>query len=400
MVLPSTTACLTWFIATLLMYSELKGWISDTELPEIRYREVAPFIFGMNLCAIICFTLVHELRPRTYRSELITSGETLEMCEKILTQYRWILWVCVGAGLTLFIYFLSLGIKLTSFSDYRIMALTVEKVGYAALAKRIGGHIGVLGAFYLFILGYKQAQTELDFKEFLKCILMYACVNLSVGGRAWLIASLLPYACGFFLGNSEGAETNRTELKKLGMVFLIAISSFSILGNLRSEASYQKSFLEKFLYYTDGPKMANLVLNTFPTGTYDLEYGQANFMSFIKTSEMTKSFNASIKDDIGLSVTVRSTIPALYYDFGYTGGIIMWGILCGLLEWICLNLRDKGTLFSLLLFSVCAIIPFQSPIGGVFVLAMPSFEWLFLLWILRKYIFTNYIPKLIPYHTR
>ena len=143
--------------------------------------------------------------------------------------------------------------------------------------------------------------------------------------------------------------------------------------------------------------MANLVISTFPDGTYDLEYGQANFLSFIKTSKMTTAFNESIKHDIGLSVTVRSTIPALYYDFGFTGGMIVWGILCGILEIICLNIRNKGTLFSLLLFSTCATIPFQSPIGGVFVLAMPSFEWLLLLWLLRKHIFNRYKSDIIPY---
>ena len=399
LILPSTIACFTWIVACILMYAEIKGWISVNPLSENTYVLVAPFIFGMNLCAILCFIIAHiyvdgkNLTPSIY----IQNGQTLEMCDNLLRKYRWILWVCVGVGFALIVFFFSLGINFTSFSDYRVVAVTVKKVGYASLAQRIGGHIGILGAFYIIILGYKQSQSSIDLKELLKCILMYSSVNISIGGRVWLLSSILPYFTGYLLGKSvESRKSTFGELKKLVPIIVVAICFFSILGNLRSDANHQLNFFEKFLYYTDGPKMANRVMNTFPEGSYSLEYGQANFLNFIQTSPMTMRFNDSIKDNIALTVTVRSSIPALYYDFGYIGGMIMWGILCGILEIICLKLEKKGTLFSIITFGTCAVIPFQAPVGSVFALATPSFEWILLLCLLRNHIFKSFNSNLIP----
>lgn len=399
LIIPSTIATFTWIVACLLMYAELNNWIPNFNLPTNVYSKVAEFIFGMNLCSILGFSIAHKYINNNHNDSgiRISNTETLEMCEQALMQFKWILWVCVGVGITLVVFFLSLGLNINSFSDYRLMAVTVEKIGYAALAKRIGGHIGIVGAFYLIILGYKQSKTGIDLKELLTCVLMYSSVNIAIGGRVWLLSSTLPYITGYLLGKSDSGNYDKSDLKKLGTLALIAIISFSIMGNLRSDDQHQHSFVEKFLYYTDGPKMANIVMNTFPEGTYPLEYGGANFLQFIKESPMTNRFSESIKDNIALTVTVRSTIPALYYDFGYLGGMIAWGVICGLLEALCLSLRHKGTLFSILLFGTCATIPFQSPVGSVFVLAMPSFEWLLLLWLFRGKIFSKFNPETIPY---
>lgn len=399
LILPSTIACFTWLVACLLMYAELRNWFPNIQLAHNAYSNVAEFIFGMNLCAIIGFILAHQYIKHncTTTYSTLSKSQTLEMCDQILIQFKWILWICVGVGITLIIFFMTLGLNINSFSDYRLMAVTVEKVGYAALAKRIGGHIGILGTFYLIILGYKQSQSEVDLRKLIKCILMYSSVNLAIGGRVWLMASTLPYITGYLLGNSLNSNYNKSNLKKISIVLFMAIVAFSVMGNLRSDDKHQLAFFEKFLYYTDGPKMANIVMNTFPEGTYPLEYGNANFLQFLKQSPMTSRFNESIKDNIALSVTVRSNIPSLYYDFGFYGGMIAWGIICGLLEAFCLSLRHKGTLFSILLFGTCAVIPFQSPVGSVFVLAMPSFEWLLLLWLFRGKIFNRFNPETIPY---
>ncbi|MBD5367558.1 MAG: oligosaccharide repeat unit polymerase [Bacteroides sp.] len=405
LVLPSVMTCFTWFVATILMYGELKGLIIEFPLSAFRYERVAPFIFGMNLSAIVCFVVTHSLVEHHLppQPSQVCPQDTLGMCNELLYRFKWVLWVCVGVGVTLVVFFLTLGIDITSFSDYRIMAVTVEKVGIAALAKRIGGHIGIIGGFYLMILGYKQAQTELDIRELLKCILMYSAVNLSIGGRVWLLASTLPYVTGYMFGKSQPIversqelfEQSKANMKKLGMVLVVWVSLFSILGNLRSDESYQKGFFEKFLYYTDGAKVSNIVLSMYPDGSYPLEYGQASIFNSISPSNMTTKFKDAIKDDIGLSVTVRSCIPALYYDFGFWGGMIMWGVLCGILELICLRIQFKGTLFSILWFCTLADLPFQSPIAPPFLLAFPAFEWLLLLWLLRKYIFVNYNPKVV-----
>lgn len=91
--------------------------------------------------------------------------------------------------------------------------------------------------------------------------------------------------------------------------------------------------------------MANMVMMQYPPGTYPLEYGKSEFLQKWIPSPMTQKFEKSIEDNIALSVTVKSAIPYLYYDWGYYGGFIMWGVYAFILEVICISLIKKKSIF-------------------------------------------------------
>ena len=100
-------------------------------------------------------------------------------------------------------------------------------------------------------------------------------------------------------------------------MFGILAIVFSLMGIARDDRDIDKAFIDKFLYFTDGAKMTNMVLRQFPPGSFELEYGKSEFLRQFVPSPMDQKFFRSISDDAGLTVTVQSAIPPLYYDFGY-----------------------------------------------------------------------------------
>ena len=153
--------------------------------------------------------------------------------------------------------------------------------------------------------------------------------------------------------------------------------------------SGESNFLDKFLYLTDGSRMTNIVFNTFHEGTFSYEYGKSTLLQGITTSPMTQRFAQSISHDIGLSVTVKSIMPYLYYDFGFWGGAAFWGIICFFLEYICIRLKYSNTIISILMFCLLSGILFQAPVGSIFANNTPVLYWIIILYVFRNRFFNT-----------
>ncbi len=372
------------------MLFEVKGWIRPTPLNERVYEYVAPFILGMVSFSVIGFTAAQILADSAGLPGRSAQALTERQLELALKRFFWIPVACVIVGLMTVSFLFSVG-GFDNLDNYRLIAVTTKRSGYGALAQRLSGHLSILGSFYLMIVGYKQAVSGIKLKETFKYLFMIASVNLAIGGRVWLVSTSLPWMTGFFLARATRADavSMRKSARKLILVATMVIGLFSMIGMLRSSGGLNKggSFFTKFLYYTDGPKIANMVLKQYPPGTFQLEYGKANFLTSWVASPMTQRFAKSIEHDVGLSVTVRSTIPAIYYDFGYCGGLLMWGVICGILEFLCLQLKKINSLMGIVAFGSLATILYQSPVGSVLIMAVPVMEWLMIIYVFRRSLF-------------
>ena len=402
--IPSTVHTFTWLITSIFMYLELEGKMGDN-ITINEYSIVAEYILYMMLASIIGFIFAHLYRrPRihyNYQEQCIP----IEVVEAILKKFHWLLYICLIVGILQIAFLVSIG-GFESLEDYRIIAVSAKRSGYGAIAQQLSGHMAILGGFYLSLLGYKHSISGVNLKEFIKNGACVALLNMAIGGRGWILAITLPYAIAYFYGmyKHKSIETKKrwkNDKRKFIIIGATLILTFSIIGLVRNTSTAEgdnkvKVFFNKFLYYTDGPKMANMVMTQYPQGTYPLEYGKSEFLQKWIPSPMAQKFAASIEDDIALSVTVKSTIPYLYYDWGYIGGIFMWGIYAFILEVICISLLKKKTIFSLLIFVQLAQLLFQSPIGNIFIFAVPVFQWLIILYLLRKYIFKS-IPNINKY---
>ena len=404
LLLPSTVHTFTWLITSIFMYMELEGKMGNN-ITENEYSIIAEYIFYMMLASIAGFSFAHIYKkPRIY-GNIQEQNIPIETVNAILKKFHWLLYVCLVVGAMQIAFLVSIG-GFDSLANYRVIAVSAQRNGYGAIAQQLSGHLSILGGFYLSLLGYKHSITGVNMKEFLKVAACIAMLNMAIGGRVWIITVTLPYVIAYFYGmyKEKTIQTKKrwkNDKRKFITIGCTFITLFSIIGLVRNAETAEgdnntKEFFDKFLYFTDGPKMANMVMKEYPPGTYPLEYGKSEFLQKWIPSPMTTKFAKSIEDNIALSVTVKSTIPYLYYDWGYAGGFIMWGVYAFILEIICIALIKKRTIFALLIFVQLSQLLFQSPIGNIFIYAVPVFQWLLIIYLFRKFIFRG-IPNINNY---
>lgn len=395
--LPSVIHTSIWIITIVLIICQLKGLFVSNIVGNNTFNHSSKFICALMVASVVGFTTAHIL---TARQEMELSVQLVDAnsIDSILERFKWVPYACGIVGIILFVYLISRIGNVDSLGDYRAMAITTKKVGYAAIPQRISGHINILGGFFLMLLGYRYGQTGIDIKNFLKYVLLCSAINMSIGGRVWILSSTLPFLISFFFSRKYSQvdnDTQRTDKKKILYIVLIFISLFSVIGALRSRTG-ESNFVDKFLYLTDGSRMTNIVYNTFPEGSYNYEYGKSTLLQPFIQSPMTQKFSQSISYDIGLSVTVKSIMPYLYYDFGFLGGALFWSIICFIVEYFSIILKYKSTIISILLFCQLCGLLFQSPVGHVFAVNMPAFEWLLILFLLKNKLFVVNYNQHIP----
>lgn len=397
LLLPSIVSSFTWLVASTLMMCETTGLLKTSF--STHYDNVAPFVLYMGLSSIFAFSLAHFTAQINYNvagSPIIP----LNILNQLVEKFRWVLYIVAACAICILGTLYSIG-GFSSFGDYRVLAVTTEFRGLAGLAVRISNHLSFIGAMYLMIVGMKQARTGLRIKELLICILLYGAANIATAGRAWIVAASLPFINGFLLERYRiYFFTKKTMVKikpmKIIALFIMILSLFSVIGEARSDmagAAKNSSFIQKFLYYTDGLHMSEIILNKYKPGSFDYELGKNTIFQYGESS-MAKRFNTETNERY--KVIVKSVIPSLYYDYGYEGGLVFWGLLCFLLEYICLRIRFTKNLIGCLLFCSLSAILYQAPIGNVIQMSIPMLEWLLIIFVFRKFIFSK-VRGIAPY---
>lgn len=386
LLLPSIIHTGIWGATSLVMIFQIKGlFISQAENESV-FSLSSKYMCFIVLSSIIGFTLAHIASQNIRNNKNLCEEES--SIELILKKFQWIPYLCAITGGVLFIYIISSIGNFSTFSDYRVLSITLERVGYISIVQRISGHVVILGSFYLMLLGYKMGKDGLNMRKFITNALLCSMVNIIIGGRLWLVTSTLPFLITFIFSRScanVNDDVKRKDKRNIFYIVLGVIILFSVLGILRTDIGNTK-LMDKLLYLTDGLRMTNMALKQYPPDSYNLEYGRSEFLTAWFNSPMADNFNKSLAHDVGLSVTVKSSLPYLYFDFGFIGGIVMWGIYCFLIEYACMRLRYTKTIFGILLFGQLSFLLFYSPIFPIFTTNFPAFEWLLLLFIFRKYI--------------
>lgn len=388
LLIPSIIHTSTWGITALIMILKIKGIFMSSTINENAFALSSEYMCYIVISSIVGFIIAHFVtqNKRHVTSDSIDS----DVLEQILTKFKWIPYLCAIIGISLLIFITSVMGDIETFSNYREIAISTKKTGLIAIIQRISGHANILGSFYLMFLGYKMGLTGLDLKKFIITAILCSLINMSIGGRVWILSSTLPFFITFFLSRYSAEVdyfTKRTDKIKIFSIIISSICIFSVLGILRNDTSKSQTLMDKLCYFTDGMRMTNMVLSQYPAGSYDLEYGRSEFLYLWFDSPMASRFAESISHNLGLSVTVKSSLPYLYYDFGFIGGIIMWGLFCFILECICIQLISHKKIVGLLLFGILSQMLFQSPIFPIFSLYTPSLEWILVIYLFREQIF-------------
>ncbi len=396
LLLPSVIHTSIWLITTTLMICQLKGILVSHQISNDKFQLVSKFICFLILASIIGFSFAHLVTYNKDNNSVVRFIDP-SVIDGILKKFKWIPWLCGLVGLILFIFLFNAAGSAESFSDYRKIALASERTGIAAIAQRISGHVNIFGRFYLMILGYKYGRERINLRNFLKYFILCSMINMSIGGRVWIVTSLLPFLITYIFTRKYSRNIDRSikkkDFKKLIGISGILIASFSIIGILRANPGDNASGIDKFLYLTDGSRMTNMVLSQYPPGSYQLEHGKSTFLLSFVDSPMNDLFMDSISYSIGLSVTVKSIMPYLYYDYGFWGGVFAWGLICFFIELMVINLKYSTKITGIFLFGTFSFLLFQAPVGQIFATNTPTFEWIIIIYILRKYVFKG-IPNI------
>lgn len=391
LVLPSTIHTFTWLALFVVMYIERKmgGFQKST------YSTVLPFEIALVISSIIGFSISHILVPNRL-GNCSRATIPIEVLEVFLKKFRWVLWACLIVSLCQTFYIVSVG-GIGSLSDYRDIAVTVEHSGFSSYVFRISGHLFILGTFYIGILGYKQGMKAFELKEFLKVFFIVGFLNISIGGRLWLL-SFIPFVSTYFLALRAGGKSiDKSVIRKFSLLIILIILFFAFYGIARGQHDTSKAdFIQKFSYYTDGSMVSDMVLSRNPPDSYELEMGGAEFLIQFKNSTMTDKYERYVENDPYLYCIVTSSIPSLYYDFGYWGGIVMWGIFCCLFEMICTGLIYTKSILGLMVFNSFAVKLFEAPIFSIFPPLVIVLEWCAVILLLRI-IIIRIVPQLRAY---
>lgn len=388
LLLPSVIHTFIWGITIFLIICQLKGVLVTQHTNDNVFNHSSRFICALMVASVIGFTSAHFVtaNQETHLSVPLIPINTIDT---ILERFKWVPYLCGIVGVLLLIYLISVMGNIDSFGDYRAIAVATKRVGWVEIPQRISGHINILGGFYLMLLGYKYGQTGINIKIFFKYALLCSAINMAIGGRVWILTSTLPFLIAYFFSRKYSKVDNnirQNDRRNILMILTIFLSLFAIIGLIRNE-SLGGNFFDKFLYLTDGSRMTNIAFNTFPEGSYNYEYGFSTLLQGVVPSPMAQKFAHSISDNIGLSVTVRSVMPYLYYDFGFWGGAIFWGIICFTLEYMCIRLKYCKGIISFLWFCQLSSLLFQSPVGNIFANNTPVFYWLIIIYLFRNKIF-------------
>lgn len=390
LLLPSVIHTFIWGITIFLIICQLKGILVTQYASDNVFNHSSRFICALMVASVIGFTSAHFITANQ-ETHLSVSLIPINIIDTILERFKWVPYLCGIVGILLLIYLISAMGNIDSLGDYRTIAVTTKKVGWIEIPQRISGHINILGGFYLMLLGYKYGQTGINLKIFFKYALLCSAINMAIGGRVWILTSTLPFLTAYFFSRKYSQvddDIRQSDRKNIFITIVIFMSLFAVIGLMRNESG-ESNFFDKFLYLTDGSRMTNIMLNTFPEGSYNYEYGKSTLLQPLIQSPMTQKFAQSISYDIGLSVTVKSIMPYLYYDFGFWGGAVFWGVICFTIEYLCIMLKYRNSVLAVLLFCLLSGLLFQSSVGQVFSVNMPAFEWLIILFVFRNKLFAE-----------
>ncbi len=393
--LPCTIHTFTWLVVCLLIIATITGYFGEYN-PNgdavYTYDYVAPFIFGIVISSIFGFSVAHHIRTNK-QSSVTDSQVILKRIDFLLNKYHWILYVCLALGVLQTAFILS-AVGFNNLGDYRVAAVTLERTGYGAISQQFSGHATILGCFYFALLAYKHAHDGINIKRFLLDALLLSSTNLAIAGRVWIITVILDYIIVYIWQlNIINKKFFNRDFKKLAIIFALLLGCFSIMGSIRNGGSIEEGgFLKKFLYYTDGSRITNMTLAQIPEGSFTPELGKCEFLTKWIDSPNLKKFDEMKSVDIGIQVTVSSSLPYLYLDYGFWGGILMWGVFCCLIEWGALSMKYTNSILGIFFFLELSKLLYQSPIGAVFQMEIPVVEWLIILYVFRKHLHLT-LPK-------
>lgn len=385
---PSLIFSLMWGVACFLVaIAQLN--IYETRLATyFEFVYMNDYIILFSISSIIGFRLAHN---QNTQAKSIRPADTLPVLQYYLHKYRWIMHINFILGISRIIAMVSL-YGFDSFHDYRMAIVSNQSTGIVSLIIRLSNYSLIFANYYIALLGFYHGRITVNKNQVLLNFLFFAPVQMSTGGRLFILCFILYYFLPFILGRTISMRVDAAKkfLSKSERIILLSIlgpliALVPIMGVLRSEegsATIEDDGFNKFYYITDGMQTTEFAMVNFE-GNFSPDYGKNSFL--MSSTKNISDFNR-LKEGTRYAPMVNSILVRLYFDFGFYGSIIAFCIIAFFLEYIGLRCIRNITMINLIIFVIISKIMYESVIFDAFAVSW-MLKSLALMYIFKKYIF-------------
>lgn len=394
---PSVIFCFMWGTNCIFHCLIYKGYVNPlTQVDSFDYTYMNTYIIYFVIATIVGFSLAHCF----FNDKSIKLNISTEFIDRILRQYKWVMWLNFFGGLLRIFAMVSIiGFDFYNIIDYRVTAnnmMAYTHGGFVGWTFRITAYINMLAIMYVSLAGLKSGLSQLKMKDTLKMFILFAPVQLATGGRLFILFFFIFYFGSFALGRGISMHTlskkwlqpsERRALINMMIIMVPLVVAITLVrgdGGVANLSQHEASFLDSFSYISDGTMTTDKCMEFFSGGNQLNPAGGST--TFLGSSEPEYQFRA-YKHTTNFSSSVYTLIVPLFLDFGYWGSIVMWAIWAFIIETIALKNLSKMNLLKFIIYAMLLKMCYESVMANPFAGNIPFFELIILFAIFYKPIF-------------
>ena len=282
------------------------------------------YIIYFTIASLLSFSLAHKM----YGKRGVHLKFSLDFVERILSKYKFIMWVNFFGGILRIVLMLSLvGFSLDNVMNYRLAAneMMNSGSGYVGLVFRLTAYVQMLANFYIALYGLRAGFGKLNFKSILKIFILYAPTQMATGGRLFVPYFILFLFGSFFLARGISFKflvkewILPKEKRHITFIFAGLLSIVSIIGMSRdiNDGKFvgKESSIEKFSYVTEGMLATDYCMQYYPDGSFQHDNGMATMKGYTNNdinNNQTKIFTGVISGTLNGLTTLGGMPVALF----------------------------------------------------------------------------------------
>ena len=351
------------------------------------------YIIYFTIAMLLGFLLAHCCKKREYSINLMMD---LDFINKILSNYKWIMWLNFFGGILRIIIMVST-VGVDNVMDYRTAAnamMMTSSFTFVGIVFKLTAYVQMLANFYVGLYGLKTGFDSLKLKKTIVIFLLYAPTQMATGGRLFILYFILFFFGAFLLGRGLSLRTQQrnlieeSERKVLILSFVGLLCLVGIIAMLRGGGIQKdkETTIEKFAYITEGMLATEYLMNYYPQGTFQYGYGENTCGNLSQKYLKFRGYLKSTKMD---SIVVCIFTP-LYLDFGYWGSLIVLFILAFILELLSLRSLNKMTLINFFIYMIILKIFYESVMARSISDNIPNYELILLFVIFYRRLFGRF----------
>lgn len=387
---PSIVFSTMWGLACLVTGLILEGTFGELFLDDYyKFSYLNTYIPWFAFTSIVSFIFAHKILP----GSKINLCFNLAFLTRIVTKYRWILWVNFFGGILRIVLMASI-VGLDNIMDYRLAANEMMNTGLGpvGLVFRVTSYIQLLANFYVALAGFKAGMQSLKLKEIIYLFILYSPTQMATGGRLFVLYFILFYFGSFLLGRGISLKRHQSllkssESKAIAIAFAGMLSLVSIIALARQSENKHanESAIAKFTYISEGMLESEHYMKFYPPDNISPDYGEFLLTGYSDKYLQYRKYLMKTK----MSSIVISAITPLYTGFGYFGSLIAWAFIAFFLEVLSISCLQKLSIIRFFIFLITLKIMYESIISNPIQGNYAVYELIILFCIFYKPIFKN-----------